>query len=95
MEYKWYEIRKKIVAACKKTFAEQQIKESKTGLCIEKENYRLYMKTWAQVLNETEARHKYLKEKLESARDDLAGKKTADEVVEAVVNNTAAATDVR
>lgn len=54
-----------------------------------------YMKTWAQVLNETEARHKYLKEKLESARDDLAGKKTADEVVETVVNNTVAATDVR
>ena len=74
--------------------AEQQIKEAQTGLCIEKDNYRLYMKTWAQVLNETEARHKYLKEKLESARDDLAGKKTADAVVEAVVNNSAAATDV-
>lgn len=25
MEYKWYDIRKKIVAACKKTFAEQQV----------------------------------------------------------------------
>ena len=75
--------------------AEQQINEPRTGLCIEKDNYRLYMKTWAQVLNETEARHKYLKEKLESARDDLARKNTADEVVEAVVNNTAAAMDVR
>ena len=28
MDYKWYEIRKKIVAACKKTFAEQQIEIS-------------------------------------------------------------------
>ena len=25
MEYKWYDIRKKIVAACKKTFAEQGV----------------------------------------------------------------------
>lgn len=25
MEYKWYDIRKKIIAACKKTFAEQQV----------------------------------------------------------------------
>ena len=74
--------------------AEQQIKEPLSGLCIEKDNYRLYMKTWAQVLNEADARHKYLKEKLETARDSLTGKKSADEVVEAVVNNTAAATDV-
>lgn len=28
MDYKWYDIRKKIVAACKKTFAEQQIEMS-------------------------------------------------------------------
>ena len=75
--------------------AEQQINEPKTGLCIMKDNYRLYMKTWAQVLNEADARHKYLKEKLESARDSLAGKRSADEIVKTVVNNTAAATDVR
>lgn len=74
--------------------AEQSIQEPQSGLCIDKDNYRLYMKTWAQVLNEADARHKYLKDKLESARDDLAGKKTADAVVDAVVNNTAAATDV-
>lgn len=75
--------------------AEQQIKEPISGLCIEKDNYRLYMKTWAQVLNEAEARHNYLKEKLESARDDLAEAHNADEIVEKVANNTAAATDVR
>lgn len=74
--------------------AEQSIHEPQSGLCIDKDNYRLYMKTWAQVLNEADARHKYLKDKLESARDDLAGKKTADEVVEVVVNNTAAAKDI-
>ena len=74
--------------------AEQQISEPKTGLCIMKDNYRLYMKTWAQVLNEADARHKYLKDKLESARDGLAGKNSADEVVAAVENNTAAAEDV-
>lgn len=75
--------------------AEQQIKETLSGLCLEKDNYRLYMKTWAQVLNEADARHKYLKDKLESVRDNLVGKDSADEIVEAVVNNSAAATDVK
>lgn len=75
--------------------AEQQIKEPLTGLCIEKDNYRLYMKTWAQVLNETDARHKYLKEKLESIRDSLSGEDSADAIVEKVINNTAAAKDVK
>ena len=28
MDYRWYDIRKKIIAACKKTFAEQQIEMS-------------------------------------------------------------------
>lgn len=75
--------------------AEQQIKEPLTGLCIEKDNYRLYMKTWAQVLNETDARHKYLKEKLESIRDSLSDEDSADAIVEKVINNTAAAKDVK
>lgn len=74
--------------------AEQQIKEPKSGLCIEKDNYRLYMKTWAQVLNETDARHKYLKEKLENVRDDLSTIDNADNMVERVINNTAAAKEV-
>lgn len=75
--------------------AEQQIKEPQSGLCIDKDNYRLYMKTWAQVLNEADARHKYLKEKLESVRDDLSGIDNADEIVEKVIGNTAAADDVK
>ncbi len=75
--------------------AEQQIKEPLSGLCIEKDNYRLYMKTWAQVLNEADARHNYLKEKLEMVRDSLTGSDSADAIVEKVVNNTAAATDVK
>lgn len=32
MEYKWYDIRKKIIAACKKTFAEQQVVMSTTQI---------------------------------------------------------------
>lgn len=75
--------------------AEQQIKEPLSGLCIDKDNYRLYMKTWAQVLNEADARHKYLKEKLESARDSLSTLDNANVIVEKVVNNSAAAVDVR
>jgi hypothetical protein len=75
--------------------AEQQIKEPLTGLCIKKDNYSLYMKTWAQVLNEADSRFKYLKEKMEIVRDNLVTTDFVDDIVEKVINNSAAAGDVK
>jgi hypothetical protein len=74
--------------------ADQQINEPLTGLCIKKDNYRLYMKTWDQVLNEADARFKYLKEKLESERAELAEIENLDELMDKTLNNSAAAMDV-
>lgn len=74
--------------------AEQQIKNQMTGLCLEKDNYRLYMKTWAQVLNEAEARFNYLKEKMQNERDRLVNSNSLDSIMQQALNNTAVAEDV-
>ena len=66
-----------------------------TGECPGGDNYKIYVKTWGQILDEAESRMKFLQEKFINQRNNLAGLKGADDVVEAVVNNTAAATDVR
>lgn len=65
-----------------------------TGECPGGDNYKIYVKTWGQVLDEAESRMKFLQEKFINKRNNLVGMNDADEVVEAVVNNTAAATDV-
>lgn len=74
--------------------ANEQIKDPLTGICLEKDNYRLYMKTWAQVLNEAEARFNYLKEKLQNERNRLANSDNLDSIMEQTLNNTAVAKDV-
>lgn len=74
--------------------ADQQINEPLTGVCVNKDNYRLYMKTWDQVLNEADARFKYLKEKLEQERKELSESETIDEIMDKTMINSAAATDV-
>ena len=71
--------------------AEQQIREPLTGLCINKDNYRLYMKTWAQILNEADARFKYLKEKLEAERKELSENESLDALMDWTLNNSAVA----
>ena len=73
----------------------EQIRNPLTGICIEKENYRLYMKTWAQVLNEADARFNYLKEKLQNERDRLVATDNLDAIMEQTLSNTAVAKDVR
>ena len=75
--------------------ANQQIKNPLTGICLEKDNYRLYMKTWAQVLNEAEARFNYLKEKLQNERNRLANSDNLDFIMEQTLNNTAVENDVK
>ena len=53
------------------------------------------MKTWAQVLNEADARFNYLKEKLQNERDRLVALDKLDAIMEQTLNNTAVAGDVR
>ena len=75
--------------------AGEQIKNPLTGICLEKDNYRLYMKTWAQVLNEADARFNYLKEKLQNERDRLVNSDNLDAIMEQTLNNVAVVEDVR
>lgn len=75
--------------------ASQQIQNPLTGACINKDNYRLYMKTWAQVLNEADARFNYLKEKMLNERDRLVCSDNLDAIMNQTLNNTAAAEEVK
>lgn len=73
----------------------EQIQNPLTGICLEKDNYRLYMKTWAQVLNEADARFNYLKKKLQNERDRLVNSDNLDAIMEQTLNNVAVVEDVR
>ncbi len=75
--------------------AGQQIQNPLTGICLEKDNYRLYMKTWAQVLNEADSRFNYLKEKMQNERDRLVNSNDLNSIMEQTLSNTAVATDIK
>lgn len=53
------------------------------------------MKTWAQILNEADARFNYLKEKLQNERDRLVNSDNIDAIMEQTLNNVAVVEDVR
>ena len=75
--------------------AGQQIQNPLTGVCIDKDNYRLYMKTWAQILNEADARFNYLKEKMQNERDRLVGTDDLDAIMKQALSNSAVAEDTK
>ena len=53
------------------------------------------MKTWAQVLNEADARFNYLKEKLQNERDRLVSPDNLDVIMEQTLNNVAVVENIR
>lgn len=61
-----------------------------TGECPGGDNYKIFVKTWGQMLDDAEARMNFLHEKFESKRDNLIKSKTVDEIVEQTLNNSAA-----
>lgn len=69
--------------------ASQSIQNPLTGVCISKDNYRLYMKTWAQILNEADARFNYLKEKMQNERDRLVCADDLAAIMKQTLSNTA------
>lgn len=75
--------------------ASQHIQNPLTGICTDKDNYRLYMKTWAQVLNEAEARFNYLKEKMQNERDRLVCADDLDAIMEQTLSNSAVVEDAK
>ena len=73
----------------------RMLSDKLTGECPGGDNYKIFVKTWDQVLDEAESRMKFLQEKFENKRDCIAKQKNLDEIMEQTLNNTAAATDVR
>ena len=47
------------------------------------------MKTWAQILNEADARFNYLKEKMQNERDRLVCADDLDAIMKQTLSNTA------
>ena len=51
---------------------------------------KVFAKTWSEIFNEFEIKHKFINDKLELERASLFNElKTANEVIETVQNNTA------
>lgn len=60
-----------------------------TGLVLEGDNYRLYVKKWSEITNEVERRLKYLLDKLKVERAKLSGSNTLNDVMQEIVSNSA------
>ena len=72
-----------------------QMRNKETGLCTDEPHFKLYVKTWSQVLNEAEDRMNFLKEKLQLEREELANTETLDDIMFSALHNTAIAQDVQ
>ena len=70
---------------------QSQVINKLTGECPGGENYKLYVKYWSQILDEAEARLKFLYDEFEQKRDKLSNKESLDDIMEETLNNTAAA----
>lgn len=68
---------------------ERKITKKDTGLCIDDNNCKLYVKKWSQIVNDIELRHKYLLERLKIERQELSTAQTLDEVMIEMANSSA------
>lgn len=68
---------------------ERKIINKYTGLTMEGENFKLYVKKWSQIVNDVEMRLKFLLEKLKVERVKLANATTIEEVMTEISNNSA------
>jgi len=61
------------------------------SLVFKTDRYKVYVKTWSEIIADFELRHKFLNEKLELERDKLISSElSADEIISNIRNNTAA-----
>ena len=68
---------------------ERKITDKLTGLTMEGDNFRLYVKKWSQLVNDVEMRLKFLFEKLRLERDTLSKAVTLNEVMTEISDNSA------
>lgn len=65
------------------------IKDPLSGWAYTKANASFYVKTWSQVINDVEFRHKYLLDKLKVEREKLSSSDTLEEMMEEMHNSNA------
>ena len=67
------------------------IQNKRTGLAVEQENFKLYIKKWSDIIHDVEARLHYLEEKLKLQQQHLLENPTLNTVMEEIQdsNNSA------
>lgn len=60
---------------------DRKILDKLSGLTMEGDNFRLYVKKWSQIVNDVEMRLKFLLEKLKVERTELSRATTIDEIM--------------
>ena len=70
---------------------EMEIKNKRSGLAIEQDNFKLYVKKWSDIINDVTARLHYLDEKLQLQKKNLIENPTLNTVMEEIQdsNNSA------
>lgn len=70
---------------------EMEIKNKRSGLAIEQDNFKLYVKKWSDIINDVTARLHYLDEKLQLQKKKLIENPTLNTVMEEIQdsNNSA------
>ena len=68
-----------------------EIKDKRTGLAIEQDNFKLYVKKWSDIINDVTARLHYLEEKLQLQKKNLIENPALNTVMEEIQdsNNSA------
>ena len=67
----------------------RKIKDKNTGLCMEGDNYKLYVKKWSEIINDVEKRLNFIQEKLQLKRDQLSSAQNIDDVMTEMQNSSA------
>lgn len=67
----------------------RKITDKNTGLCMEGDNYKLYVKKWSEIINDVEKRLNFIQEKLQLKRDQLSSAQNIDDVMTEMQNSSA------
>lgn len=67
----------------------RKITDKNTGLCMEGDNYKLYVKKWSEIINDVEKRLNFIQEKLQLKRDQLSSAQSIDDVMTEMQNSSA------
>lgn len=68
---------------------DMNIRDKQTGLAIDQENYKLFIKKWSQIIADAEKRMHYLAEKIQLKQEDFKEYKDVDSLMEDVLSNSA------